>query len=213
MRGGQFLSNLFTDSWFGDGVRKAFPFTYGPDIDQGGLPTVTVNGVTQTVSADPGQSTPTAQWFPRKATDGTATLVAGTASAPALNVPVQAAYFWDQPVLVKVKNTSSINYYRTAAEYNGGVYERFVKDTSIVTQAAAKARAQAELQQYALHRRRAHADVLASYSGVLSAGQQIRAINGQLGLDQTFIISQAIIQGNSDATWSYQLDLESVGSA
>jgi len=212
VRGGTYLSNPYLQTWVGNGQQTSFPLDYPPDIQGAGLPTVTVGGVSQTVAQGQQGVTPTTQWVVSQAVDSnTWVLSVGTASAPGSGVVIQASYQFDLPVLVKAKNNDQVAALTNLP--NQGFFDRYVADTTLVSSPAAHARALAELGAYAQSYINVHVEVQdvatgAGGIGTLIAGQKLRLINSQLGVDTTLLVVKNAIKGTHANFYRYCLDLQ-----
>jgi hypothetical protein len=211
VRGGTYLSAGHTQTWTGNAVTTGFQFDYAPDIPNGGLPTVTVGGVGQTVAMDTGAAVTTQWLISQDVASNTWTLKVGTASAPGSGVAVVAVYFYDLPVLVRATDFVAIQGLATLP--NGGIFERYVADSSLSSLQAARTRATAELGAYSASYLNAHAEPGDVASGAnplasLGAGQTIILTSSQLGVAVTLLIVKLIISGTQGQFYHYALDLQ-----
>lgn len=212
--GSTYLSPSYTQSWVGDGVTTSFSLDFPPDTQNGGMPTITVAGVTQTIATDSGQ-TPSTQWLLSQATDGSWVVRVGTAGAPASGTTVAATYKYDVPVLVQNANYALIA--ANANLPNQGYFDKVVVDSSLQSQSAGNARAAAEIAVYGYPYRDGHLEVQdvtsgANGIGTLAAGAKVTVINAQVpdlvspGLQ--LLIQKLTIKGTHGQSYRYSMDLQ-----
>lgn len=211
VRGGTYLSNAYTQTLYGNGVQTSWPFDYVPDIDQGGLPQVTVNGASQSVGQDNQSAVSTAWLVSQNVTTGAWTLKTGTASPPPSGATVQLTYRYDLPVLVRAKNGTGISALTNLP--NQGVFERYVADPSISSKQHAHQRAIAEINAYSqsyVNAKLVTQDLASGANGIgrLSAGSKVTVVNQQLALNTQLLIIKLAIKGTKGGLYRYELDLQ-----
>lgn len=204
-RGGTYTSPSYTQTWVGDGQAAGFPFDYPPDTTTqagGGLPTVTVAGVAQSVGQDTSSGFGSNQCLVSVAQDtGQATL--RFPAAPANGATIVATYVYDVPVLVR--RTSAVD----VAAY--GTWEEYVTDSAVQTQQAAIQRAGAVLSEFSKPVATAQVDVDYRYVGALAAGQQVQLINSQLGINAQMVVTDCEISGVEGGYLAHRLTLAAFG--
>lgn len=139
VRGGYYLSNLYTQEKVADGEQLEFLLAYGPQTPM----KVYVDDVEKTLGID--NIDTAGKDFVVNVTEKTiknldyAKLTAGQV--------FKATYTYKVPILCMVEDTESQNAVK-AIEGGDGIYEALVTDESIETNEAARDRARAELKQY-----------------------------------------------------------------
>lgn len=181
------LNGPSTDTWRGDGVTTSWALRYTPT----GTPSLTLNGVSTSVTTVSGGGTTSAAWSIQQNAIGAWYLIA--AVAPAVNTIIRLWYSYLVPI------TAQANDYQSQAAFtgpNGGVYETYILDTSLSTMPMALARAQRERTEYAFPAERAVFNTTPEFFGWLRAGQTFQYVNRfvedatrgyALGVNDTFL--------------------------
>lgn len=221
VRGGSLLSVLQTENFTGDGVKKIFSLAFMPSAQQGAVaPTVTVGGVAKTVAFDNGL-TPTTQYVitvgalgtVTQSAVGTAALVTGTDPTPGNGVAIVVTYVFDVPIILQMSSAASIKQYNVAASKTAGKHQAHIFDQTIKSYDAARARAQAHLQNNAFHIPTVDLTIPEQYTGVgILPGQVISVRCAQLGLAATnfAVIGYRAKGSTTNAGRKIELRLESI---
>jgi hypothetical protein len=153
-----------TDTWLADGVMQGWPLRYTVS----GTPTVTVSGVSQTVTAvSPGATPPTSGWSVQQNTFGQYFLWKH-APAPPAGAVIKAWYSYSVPVVAQATDYASVAAYTGP---NGGVFAEFISDTTLTTVPMALNRAQQERTEYAYPVEQATFNTSEDFLGWVRAGQ------------------------------------------
>lgn len=219
VRGGFSLSPTFTDTFSGNAAgQSSFPLSYPPSQQSGApLPVITVGGVAQTVAYDNG-ATPTTQWVISFSGLGAATQTGvasgtakiGTASAPGAGVAVTVAYQFDVPVIARMQNADSVTEYNVTGSLTGGAHSADIYDQTIATYQQAVAVAQSKLKASAFHLPTVQVTITEQFLGSgLTTGMAMRVVNGQVGLDATFVILQMNVTYDANAKRRIALTMQS----
>lgn len=177
IQGGEIPGSSRTVKYAGDGDRAEFDTQYKFATK----PTVTVNGVAQTVGLDfiDDDGSFDCMWsFQQKYVRFTAGNLPPAPTAPAVtNVNITGQPLF--PIVVRVNDPASVETY--------GVYEFQIRDENISSQDQAITRGLAELRGYAAGLNEGSFD---TYQPGLRAGQTIRIANTLLGIDEQFLIQR-----------------------
>ena len=175
VRGGSYTGPRM-DTWVGDGGTTQWVLTLPLDT-AGTAPLLTVGGVVQGASSFwvPGVSSgtqPTTGYQLVQASSGVWSIQSvGITAAPGAGVVVSITYPFLAPVIVRVDNAAFEAAH--AGLPNGGVFEMYVEDSSVLTLGGAQARAQAEVLQYGVIQERVTLKVAAGFLGHISGGDVI----------------------------------------
>jgi hypothetical protein len=200
VRGGTYVSNLYTQNMLGDAFRTSFALDYTPQTDvnaQGMIPTVTVGGVAQTVALDTQNGFGTNQCLVSLSQDSQ-TAVLKFAAAPGNGVQVIANYKYNLPVLVTGKDAVAIAKFGTWVEY--------VVDTSLLSQSSAARRAFGELGQFARPIITVQATTAFTYVGPLTTGQTIWVHVSQINVDIQMIVAKITIKQLGGGKYQHTLE-------
>lgn len=185
------LSGTPTDVFLGDGTTTSWPLRYTLN----GNPTLTWDNLLQSVTTftDP-SSVPTVTWWVQPNANGQWFL--GADFAPPAGALLQLWYDYDVPVVAQVNDRAS------QAEFtgpNGGVFARFVSDSSLSSLPMALAAAQRQRQEYAFPVERMTWTSTEEWIGWVRAGETIQVVNEFVpdsqnnyvpGIDDTFLVVQ-----------------------
>ena len=204
-------SNTYTDMWLGNGTQFSWPLTYTPDKANFGTATLTVGGVTATVSVQSGSSA-TTQWVVVQNVSGQWFLTTNTDPAPGAAVAVSLLYPYLAPVVSQVQSATSIAEF--SALPNGGVFGEIITDTTLLNILAAQGRGRRELNTYGLPDERVVFNSNETFTGHVRAGQLIEfknqfiqdSANSYLpGIDDTFMVLQNRISGSMTGFRTYSI--------
>ena len=190
VRGGEYAGDSRSDKvGTGDGAILSFNLPYKYDS----LPTVTVNGVAQTVGID-GLNDPASYnclWnYNGK------TLVWATAPASGVILVTGKPMI---RIICKAQIGASIS--------ANGIREFVVKDNTIITRETARQRAQAELEDYAFTLKTAN---FTTYTSGLRSGQKINIQSTIRTIDQDFIITRVTAKMRTIDTMEYDVECSTV---
>lgn len=222
VRGGFVLSAAFTDIFVSNGSQPSFPLTYQPSQQQGApAPTVTVGGVSKTLSVLNQNTTPTTQWVialsgvgtGAQTQVGTAALQKGTDPVPAAGVVIALTYRYDLPVILTMSDSTSIDQYNTPSSKTAGVHAKDVYDQTLQDYTSARARAQSELSASAYHVAKATVTLTEQYEGSgLMPGQVISFTCNQIGVvAYPMAIMEMHVQVSANGRRTIGLALEGTG--
>lgn len=176
-----------TDEWKADGSQSAWPLRYTVS----GTPTLEINGVTVTVVVAASGTTASGPWVVEQNSIGQYFLVAET--APPAGTIIKTWYTYLVPVVAQATDYASI---ATYIGPNGGLFGRYISDSSLTTVPMALARAQQTRTEYAFAVERTVFDTAEDFLGWVRAGQTC-VIDNQLvynvqssswGVNDTFIL-------------------------
>lgn len=122
----------------------------------------------------------------------------GSASAPIEGLVVEFTYKYDIPILVAIEDSDSIEEY--------GQLEYAIFDTDITTTEQARARAEAELADYA------HPTYSGSFKTMQTgfvAGQQMKIDIVELGINQAFLVKSVKANSLGNGTFEYTISITS----
>jgi hypothetical protein len=208
VRGGNLLSNLWTDSFVGNGQQMSWPVSYAPETSQY-TPTLTVGGASASVAVDTGMPGQTAAFLLTVNAAGQWFLVANNPATPPGNGVVLALrYKFQAPVLVSASNQTAVSAYAKA--WHDGRFDTPISDSSIQTLGAALQRAQAELAGYSVSEERLQVRTVESttFTGTFQAGTLVTVTNTQLGIvQQPYLLLNNTIQGRPGGYRVYQMEL------
>lgn len=191
VRGGTKLSDPTTATQKGDGTKKKFTLPDKPHSV-----TVTVNGVTKTLgikNIDTSGFDFYLNYDEKYVEQDTGGSVLGTTDT------LQVSYTYDIPILVAVDNlTSQLQY---------GVHEFLIVDKSITTTNAARARASAELVDYANN---IVEGFFYTYTDGFRSGQYVNVNSTVLGITNTnYIVQKVVAKSLGSGKFIYQIYLAS----
>jgi hypothetical protein len=210
-------SQTQTDLFVGNGSQGAWPLTFVPDANNVSLATLTVGGVTKTVSAQTGGSA-TTQWVIVGNGAGQWFLAANTDPIPASPTIIQFGYPYLQPVVSQTSDPTSIARFQSLP--NGGVFAYYIPDTSLPTLLAAQKRGQREVATYSQPTERAQVDTTEDFTGHFRAGQTIQLVSSLVpdsqaamapGINAPYLILQCRINGEQGLLRVYQVTAARVG--
>lgn len=177
IQGGEIPGTSRTVKYAGDGERAEFDTQY----KFANKPTVTVNGVAQTVGLDyvDDDSSFDCMWsFQQKYVRFTAGNIPPLPTSPAVtNVELTGAPLF--PIVVKVNDPTSVGEF--------GIYEFQIRDENISSQDQAIARGLAELRGFASSLNEGSFE---TYQPGLRAGHTIQISNTLLGIDEAFLVQR-----------------------
>lgn len=153
-----------TGQWFGDGFTR----TWGLRYTVTGSPVLKVNGVVTSVTIVQAGSTgsvPTGWIVTQNSVGG---WYLGNSTAPSNGTKIQLWYDFQIPIIAQASDTPSQHTYNGP---NGGVYEEYINDTSLITTPMALARAQRERTEYAFAAERITFNTSEDFLGWVRAGQ------------------------------------------
>jgi hypothetical protein len=188
-----------TDMWGGDGTTTSFPLSY--DLDQSGALTLTVGGVGKTISVSSDPPTATTQFVLIQAPNGQWFLALGTSGVVGSGQAVSLTYTASIPITGKYTNPESVAQFDGP---NGGVYEIFLADNTILTSQVAYSRARSEVQQFGDVLERFTFSIAENWPGHLRTGDAFYANmaylpdsrnNWIVGIDDYYIVVQNTING------------------
>lgn len=191
VRGGTSLSTTTTASQKGDGTKKKFNL---PDKPHSVV--VTVNGVTKTLGTkniDLSGFDYYLNYDEKYIEQDAGATVLGTSDT------LQVSYTYDIPILVAVDNTTSIA--------SQGLHEFLIVDKTITTTLAARARASAELTDYANNIVEGY---FYTYTDGFRSGQYVNVNSAVLGITNTnYIIQKVVATSLGGGKFVYQVYLAS----
>lgn len=177
-----------TDTWLANGAQQAWPLRYTVS----GTPTLTVGGVSQTVtSVTPGTVAPASGWSCQQNAFGQYFLYNPT--APAAGNVIECWYSYSVPVVAQATDYESIVEYTGP---NGGVFAEFISDTTLTTVPMALNRAQQERTEYAFAAEQATFNTSEDFLGWVRAGETCGYVNqfvydyenSRWGVNDTFLV-------------------------
>jgi hypothetical protein len=179
-----------TGTWRGDGTTT----TWGLRYTVTGTPVLKVNSVVTalTVVQAGGTGAPPAGWIVTQNSVGGWYL--GNTSPPAPGTLIQLWYDYEIPIIAQ---SSDLPSQATYAGPNGGVYEEYINDTTLITTSMALARALRERQEYAFAAERVTFNTSEDFLGWVRAGETCTisttlvpnsATSYSWGLTDTFIV-------------------------
>lgn len=198
-----------TDSWGGDGTTTAFPLSF--DLDQAGSITLTVAGVAKTVAVTSDPSSATTQFALYQAPNGQWFVMKGTAAVPTAGQAIVLTYTANIPITARYTNGESTSQYDGP---NGGVYEIFLADNTLLTSQVAYSRARSEVQQFGDVQERFTFSISENWPGHLRAGHAFFAdmaylpdsrVLWHLGITDYYIVTQVTILGRAAGRRMYQI--------
>lgn len=172
-----------TDNFRGDSVTSQWVLKY--KFNPGGAAAIlAINGFTQTADTTPqsfGGQASTVSWgsgayFLIQSFAGPWVLIAATAPATGTNIAI--TYPYQGPIIARADNTSFEASYSTLP--NGGKFVMATSDSTLVTLAAAQARAQAEALQYGIVQERVTLTTAEGWNGYITAGQLFTLVNSMI---------------------------------
>ena len=176
-----------TDTWRADGSQSAWPLRYTVSS----VGTLEINGAKTTVTqANSGQSA-TGAWVVQQNSVGQWFLIAAT--TPASGTSIKIWYTYQVPVVAQAQDIGSIDTY---VGPNGGIFGRYISDSSLTTVPMALARAQQTRTEYAFAVERTVFDTTEDFLGWVRAGQTCvidnqlvwDAQNNHWGVNDSFIL-------------------------
>ena len=203
-----------TDTWLGDGTTTQWSISYDLDATASTV-TLTVGGVSKSteVVSKPENTTkdfaliqqPSGQWI----------LAKGAGAIPGAGAAIVLGYTYNYPILATATLGTSI------AQYDGpndGYYDMYLSDSTLTNATMAYARAQAELQQYALCQERLTCTISADWGGHIRTGEACKVNlssvpdsrsdpGWQLGINDWFVVIQNQIRGLPGGYREYDLVL------
>lgn len=189
VRGGEYVGDSRSDKvGVGDAVQKAFPLPYRYDTS----PTVTVGGVAKTVGVDylDSEDSYDCLWnYQEKVIKFKTAPASGDVVVTGTPMIV---------VLVKAQDNASI--------LSNGIYEFRVVDKTIKTKAAARRRAQAEMNDYALNLKEAS---FKTYTAGLRSGMKVNINSAVLVENKNYIINRVTVTMFDKNTFIYEVSLVS----
>jgi len=177
-----------TDTWLADGTQQAWPLRYTVS----GTPTLTVSGVSQTVtSVTPGTAAPSG-WSVQQNAFGQYFLFSST--PPVGGAVLKCWYSYSVPVVAQATDYNSVATYQGP---NGGVFAEFISDTTLTTVPMALNRAQQERTEYAFAAEQATFNTSEDFLGWVRAGETCVIDNqfawddesGSWGVNDTFLVT------------------------
>jgi hypothetical protein len=208
VRGGNLLSNVWTDSFVGNSQQMSWPLSYVPETYQY-APALTVGGVSTTVAVDTGTPGQTAAFLLTVNTAGQWFLVANNpATPPGSGVVLVLQYKFQAPVVVSASNQTAVSGYATAQ--HDGRFDVAINDSSILSLEAALQRAQRELAGYSVSEERLQVRTVESttFTGTFQAGTLVTVTNTQLGIiQQPYLLLNNTIQGRPGGYRVYQMEM------
>jgi len=190
VRGGEYAGDSRSDKvGAGDGTTKSFKLPYRYDTE----PTVTVGGVAKTVGEDfvDNPASYDCLWNYQEK-------VLKFATAPASGDVVVTGTPMVQ-VLIKAQLGASIS--------QNGTFEHVIIDKTIITKAAARQRAQADLEDYGFAIKTAS---FKTYESGLRSGQKINIQSAIRGINQDFIITRVTARIRTETTFEYDVECSTI---
>lgn len=157
-----------TNTWRSDGVQDS----WGLKFTVTNTPFLTLNGVSTPVAVVKVGSTSTSTWQVTQNANGQYYLV--TSKVPTVGTTIKLWYDYQVPI------TAQANDIQSQATYpgpNGGIFTKFISDSTLVTPTMAMARAQREKTEYAFAVERATFDVTEEFFGYVRSGQTFNYVN------------------------------------
>lgn len=181
---GDVAKTAATGSWRGDGVTR----TWGLRFTVTGTPILKVNGAhtSLTVVQAGDSSTVPSGWIITQNSVGGWYL--GHSSAPSEGTRIQLWYDYQIPIIAQASDHASQVTYNGP---NGGVYEEYINDTSLITTPMALSRAMRERQEYAFAAERLTFNTSEDFLGWVRAGE-------------TCVVSTTLVP-NSQSSYSWGL--------
>lgn len=186
-----------TDIWQGNGTQQSWPLR----ATATGTPVLKVNGVTTPVDLVSAGQTSTTQWQILQNSVGT-WFLSDTTGTPARGVSIKLWYDYLVPIVAQANSFPSQAAFTGP---NGGVFEEYINDSSLITVPMALSRALREREEYSFPVERATLNSDPSWAGWVRAGQTFRMFNTEvpdsqnnyaLGLNDAFLaISNTISFG------------------
>jgi hypothetical protein len=185
--GGSPATRAPTDTWRADGSQSAWPLRYTVSS----VGTLRINGVTTAVVTAQKGTTASGPWVVEQNSIGQYFLVAAT--TPSAGTIITIWYTYLVPVVAQATDQASISTYPGP---NGGVFGRFISDSSLTTVPMALARAMQTRTEYAFAVERTVFNTTEDFLGWVRSGQTC-VINNQLvydfqnhhwGVNDTFIL-------------------------
>lgn len=201
---------VVTDTFTADGLAIYWPLSYPPDTSSDvATPTVTVGGVTKTVSSA-GSGSISSQYGLQTLGNQYVALLAGTDGVPASGTVLSITYTYQAPVQPRLVNATSVAV--GAALPNAGYFSAQPPQSPGATLAAAVQAAQSQLTLYSGPFTTVNVQLPQSYSGTgLEEDQQIQFVSNRLGVNLQMAlvkIGWAGGQGASAGLKTMQLSLE-----
>lgn len=198
MRGGITETDVAqTETFVGDGTRKTFTVS----LPVSRTPTITVNGVAQTVGVrqiDTGK-----QWYWQ---EGSTEISQDSSGSPLTSAQTLAvSYRGYFPLLAQNRSDAAITE-RQTVEGGSGIYQHLQTDEAITSSALARDRTLGLLRRYGTIQQQLEFDTLTTG---WQAGQLLSVSRAALGLSGTFLVAEATITqlvGNT-----YQTTVRAVG--
>jgi len=174
---GASLTEIQQDKFTGDGQTQFFAMTYVPDTTTFTSWSVLLNGVAKTLAIDNGQA-PTTDFIVTKAS-----LMYGIGhwwlqavyGTPSNTDTIAFNYEFLQPVVTRVQDLGSIS--SMAQLPNGGHFQMYIADPTLVNTLAAKDRGFRELAEYSVAQERIEMEVTEQWPGHIRAGTLFTLIN------------------------------------
>jgi hypothetical protein len=187
---GSYTTSPPTDTWQANGADTSWPLRYTVT----GSPTLTVNGVSVSVTVVSGSGTASGTWVVEQNTTGSWFLTAAT--PPAAGTILKIWYDYSIPVVAQANDLASQAAYTGP---NGGIFEEYISDSSLTTTPMALARAMQDRQEYAFAAERITFDTSEDWLGWVRAGWTCTIDcalipdsqrGWALGVNDTFIVTQ-----------------------
>ncbi len=203
IRGGIYYSDPYTQNLVADGEQEEFILAYTPDDNGFSL---TVNATSRTVGLDGIDESDSFDFLltrKEKALKMGRTAWALANTPLAANAVLSITYNYEIPVLVVQESSSSISAMKTL-EGGDGVYEFLVVDENITSISAARARAAAELRDFANPIIRGS---VTSYDAAGVTSGDLLSINlTRRGINSTYLIQSVKITQITTDTLKYTVD-------
>lgn len=200
VRGGTYISNLYTQNAVGNGFQTSYPLDYTPQTDpnaQGMMPTVTVAGVSKVVALDTQSGFGSSDCLISLSQDSQ-TAVLRFAAAPVTGAAVIVSYVYNLPVIVSTSDAAAVSRYGTWVEY--------VVDTNILSQGSAARRAFGELGQFSRPIITAQLTTSHTYVGPLGVGQRVWLQVDQIGVSIELIVAKCSIKTLGGGKYTHTLE-------
>src|SRR5260221_5442564 len=211
---GASLSTVQTDSWKTDATSNEFHMTYEPDAANPGF-ALTVGGVSKTVAVASGAA-PSTQWIVQKSAMmlgiGRWFLTPGADSAPGSGVTISLTYNYLAPLVTRVQDTSSVLQF--ASLPNGGHFQMYIADPTLVNVLTAKARGFRDMAEYSKVQERVEFTTTEDWAGHIQAGTSFQFVNQAIpdsqnsylpGINATFLCMSNSISGKAGIYRTYNI--------
>ena len=206
-----------TDVFVGNGSQTSWPLTYTADANNINSATLTVGGISKTVSSQTGSSA-TTQWVAVQNAAGSWFLQPNTDPTPGSGVVISLTYTYLAPILTTVQDGTSVAEFSSLP--NNGVFQYFVSDSTIPTLLSAQQRGQRETFTYSEPEERVQFQTTENWNGHVRAGQLITVQsaltpNAQAGwttgISAPYVVVQNQISGSQGPYRVYQITAARVG--